>query len=570
MASRSKSLPLLVLLVVLLAGAWIVQRLGQPSRSGTLDRVTLEPPLVQPAADLPEPGDQALAPITVADDGVDFGPLETRVIYPLELELSLLQAGVVDVADDLAPPRSGANARLKGSLTSAGKPLTGQVSFLYGPNKGRVLRTDQGGLFGASDLFPGVSLVRIEADQGLNSERQIALRSLSTTTLPIGFTRGGSAQVYGRVLDPGGEPLVSARVRFDGQVSITDQDGIFYFPRVTPGKIMAVVDVPGYARHMEFLSIARATVVKSDQITFRLAREAVMEVSIAEALGHSGPAELYLLPTTGGRDYPWHLVNPIKIYGTGPQTVRGLGSGSLVALLFKTGAAAKPRRRSIRLYDDRVNKIVLHLEPNKGLHGRVLLDGKPQSNIQMRLEAPNSANATIRLLGQRRNFGSEALLPHLPVGAQTLTTDSRGRFHFTTWEELDSRYYLSAVSPDGRLGAKRIISTDDRSVELELKPLPHRMSSVQVVTQGRYQGLPIKVTVQGQPREPRTVLAGDDLTIEDLPAGLWRFDASWGGRTVSRAQRIEVREDEVASVEIDLPEGAIEGQTDRERAKARR
>ena len=570
MASRSKSLPLLALLVLLLLGAWGLDRLGRPPRQAELDRVSFDPVVQVANSKTPVSGDTELAPLGSGGLAGAANRGDSKVVHPLELELSLIQAGTVVVDEELALPESGANAQLKGRLSNAGRALSGRVSFLYGPNAGRVLHTDEDGQFRASDLFPGISLVGIEASGSLTSERQVALRSFATAKLNVEFASGALARLSGRVIDQAGEPLEHAQVRLDGSATTTDEEGTFRFSRVSPGKVMAVVEASGYARYMETLSIARGTVVKRDQITFRLEREAVMEVSIAENLGLSSTAELFLVPSSGGRDYPWHLVNPIRFEGGASQTVKALSPGTVTALLFKPGAEPQPKRRSIRLYSDRLNQVVLHLKPNQGLHGRVLWKGVPKSNVQVRLEAPNPANAALRLLGRHRGFGDEVILPRIPAGIQKLRTDSRGRFHFTILENTDSRYYLSATSADGRLGARSIVSALDESVELELESLPEGFGNLKVLTQARYQALPIKVTVQGVPRKVRTVLAGNSLVLGDLPIGLWRLNAIWNGRTIARSMRVEVRAEATDSVEIELPRGAIEGQTERERAKAAR
>lgn len=559
MASRSKTPVLLGLLAVLAVGAVLLAQLETASTGEVGSELGLEAGEVAPRSSQRQP--QVAPQLAVPEPNRPNLPLGPESEFePLEVELSLVQAGVQALVKDVPPPGSGANARLKGVLLAGDDVLGGTVTFLHGPNQDRVLTTDSSGTFAAADLYPGVAIVRIETARGWKSEREILLRSLATTQLNVGFASGGLARVNGTVLDPEGEPLADALVRMDGEVGRTDSEGIFRFPRVSPGKVMAVVEAPGYARYQEFVPIARATVVPADQVVFRLQPEAVLEVSVIESLGHRGPAQLYLMPSGGRRvrgqgDYPWHLVNPVVIHPGVTKRVEGLAPGTLTAMLFKAGAKAKPRRTNVRLYPGRVTAKELHLEPTEGLRGTVTFEGKPQAGVRMRLEAPNAASATMRMLGLRPTFGEELVLPQLPAGSQKLTTTREGRFHFTTWDELEERYYLSAESADGQLRASRVIGPGDTALEIELKPVPKDPGGLTLGPEGLQPTLPVRLRVDGVAREERTWTSGEDFEIDELPPGLWRLDVTWRGQTISRGHRLRVDPGEEQRFAIQLPEG---------------
>ncbi|MFT7676915.1 MAG: hypothetical protein ACI8QC_000892 [Planctomycetota bacterium] len=572
MSNRTKTLPLLGLLGLLVLGAVALTQLGggaAPQESVGLDAST------QVDDTAPERG-----PVVESDQLREFvvdpdSFTDTTVVYPLEVELTLVQAGASVGAKDLAPARSGANARLDGLLFAGDDGLSGTVTFIHGPNQGRVLRTDSTGAFGASDLYPGISIVRVDTSRGWTSERQILLRGLAKTPLQVGFGRGGLAVVQGTVLNTVGKPLEGAQVRLDGNIGLTDSDGIFRFNRITPGKVMAVVEAEGFARYLEIIAVARATVVEAHQVTFRLKQECILEVTVAEDLGHPGPAHLYLFPASGARlgrqnMFPWYLVNPIEIYPGGAKTIGGLGAGPVTAMLFKPGAMSKPRRTSVRLYSERPNQLELHLEATPGLRGKVLYEGKPKRDIEMLLEAPDAGNATSRLMGLRPTFNEEMIMPHLPAGVQTLKSDARGGFHFTTWGELNERLYLSARSTDGKLYGRRLVKAGEQNVELILEPVRTQTGRVDVVMRGRYQGLPVRVMVQGEPRDPFVLPAGEDLRIEDLEPGEWRLDVRWRDQVAARGVRLDVQAGGMAEHLLVLPKPAVEGQTPEQRTRAGR
>jgi len=135
----------------------------------------------------------------------------TTVVYPLEVELTLLLPGEVEVPDDVMSIGADATAGLEGSLTgTGGKPIPGTVEFIYGPNGGRTLRANERGRFGASDLLQGASIVRVTCPGGKVAVREVVLAQLSTAELHLSFE--SLATIAGTITDSSGAPLQSVEV----------------------------------------------------------------------------------------------------------------------------------------------------------------------------------------------------------------------------------------------------------------------------------------------------------------------------------------------------------------------
>ncbi|MEE8469443.1 MAG: carboxypeptidase-like regulatory domain-containing protein, partial [Planctomycetota bacterium] len=296
--SRHSSLLLVLLLMVLGAGGtagWMVLGSQEPIESS-------QPALGAPQA-VPSQADTAdRTALASPQQSGRQGDALTSVEAPLILELQQVQRGTFGDPGELLPPGSGANARLKGRLRGdRGDGLPGTVTFIAGPNQGRELRTDSAGRFGASDLYQGLSIVHVETDTGIHSERELLLRQLSTTDLNLELGRREACMVRGIVRDRAGKPLQGAEVRLDGGVAISDDLGEFYFPRVAPGtRALLVVDKKGYSRLRQTLPITRGSVIQADKLIFELAEGADLRLSVAALVGAPGPSYVYIFPV-GGR-----------------------------------------------------------------------------------------------------------------------------------------------------------------------------------------------------------------------------------------------------------------------------
>ena len=194
-----------------------------------------------------------------------FGP--STVLWPLEVHLDLVRPGLIpDVPG--TPLGSGNTARLRGRLVDLdGSGAEGTVTFVGGPNSGRVLATGADGKFGANDLYPGLDVVKVSGPQILGSKREIRLRQNKETLLNIAYGQPGGAQ--GRVFNHRNDKIEGATVTIDGQSAITDAKGDFYLPRIAAGaRVLVEIDHPDYAPFRGDVGIARSFVAEHSRLVF--------------------------------------------------------------------------------------------------------------------------------------------------------------------------------------------------------------------------------------------------------------------------------------------------------------
>ncbi len=491
----------------------------------------------------------------------------TTVAIPLELELVLLEAeGRLD-ADDAPPQGYAASAGLRGSMHHAdGRGAQGHVVFIAGPNRGRVLDTDSLGSFGANDLLPGLSLVALRSSGTPGAEREVLLRRDRQSQLNVGF--GRPAIVRGRVKDEQNRPLPTAKVTMDGQDALTDEEGTFYFSRMTSGKVPIYVSKPGYATHREMQQITAGMTIGSDRLTFVLKKAASLVVSVPARVGTGKAGELHLsgpLDGTGQRSYPWHKVSPVSIYAGESVRIEDLPAGRIRLQLFVPGAQATPPVLQDTLVAGVEKTLRFNLEPAPILVGVVREEGKPVEGAVVTLEAPDVTSSAIQALGG--GFGGvqfEMDTLGMPLAAlQRAVTGADGAFRFSSGEELAPVRYLSARGPDGRSWAGRVVRAEQREVELELESLQSGRAGFVFETSERFQALPIKLVVDG--RHVYEVLpAGERLEVLELPMGRWSLRSSWGNEVMQEDVVFDLRE--VEDVFVPLPDGAINGQSEEMRA----
>lgn len=496
------------------------------------------------------------------------GSGETTVIYPLEVDVSLVLPGSVAVPDGVMPIRSGSNATIRGTITGAnGSPASATLLFLYGPNEGRTLRTDSRGRFGASDLLQGISVVRVTTPGGLTAEREVNLAQLSTTPFNVSFAN--ASFVSGTIQDDRGAALEAAEVRLDGRLAYTDAEGTFTFSGVPAGKVLVTARKDGYATTRRSVGVGFRSRVKAKDFVIGLGRSATLEIGLARTLGSPDPAIAFLKPTGGQRDFPWYEVNPVKIPQGGRAVVPGLPDGSVEVRVFHRGAVATPRSKSVRLYAGRSSTAMIELAPAPMLRGRVMDGGEVVANASVVIEAADRNTVTSKALGQRTpRFSLEMVVPPLPAAMQTTRTDKRGEFVFTSHPDIPASYYVTATSRDGKRRGVGVLPAGGKEVVVRLGPAESDVGTLQIELPNRFQGLPVEVRIQGAPTEPFVLRPGIPLEIEDLEQGTWRVRARWRGIDVVPGRVVEVS-DAPAVVTGELPPGALQGQTEDERRRAR-
>lgn len=558
-----------VLASVVLAGFWFTRQSAGRRESRGLDPGSLPAAIGRSSPELDEP----LESFRTRPDSEPLDPAATTVIWPLELELSLIEAATYDEKAGLPPIGSGAHAGLRGSIHSAdGQGVAATLEFLAGPNQGRVLRCDAEGKLGASNLYPGYSVIRIETPTGRVAVREPLLESYKTQVLNIGF--GSPATVYGKVVDIAGEAIVGASIELDGQRALSDELGEFVVYNLAWGKALTIIEKPGYALYRETVPVPRGQVVTKDRLVFRLEAGADLEVTIAEAIGAPGPAQLFVLPQSpdrvssvrGQRIFPWFRVSPVEIHPGGSVLIQGLPEGRVNLMLYHPGALAKPGVTTLKLVAGRPNQALLHLEPAPQISGVVRRGDQLVEGARVVLEAADRSAASRREVGGLP-ITSMIVMPHLPTARQEVRTDRRGLFVFTSYEGID-RYYLKATSADGQWRATQVVEAGAKDLELKLEAVRSELCELEVELPERFQSLPVSVRVDGQPRDPILLPMDEQLVVGELEAGTWRLDASWHGESLIRSQTLKLTRR--SGLALRLPAGAVDGQTIEERKRAGR
>jgi len=494
------------------------------------------------------------------DDPAAMESLDTTVAFPLEVELELLLANEAPRAPGVSPLGTGSNAQLKGQIMGPNNQgVRAEIEFLAGTNQGRVLYCDASGAFGATNLQPGLCVARVSGPGIVGAVREVRLRQQRESLLNVSFSR--PARVSGTVFDHEGKPLPAAAVTFDGQRVLTDDMGVFELPAVAGGEALVVVEKPGFAAVRQNVTVQMAGKIEKDKLQFRLRRSARLQVEVVEALNASEQAWLYVLPADAAaqRLFPWQNASPVRVWPGGTATIEDLPSGTATVLLFHSGAVAKPTQAVALLTAGETTTMQFHLEPAPVVQGVVTDQGKVAAGARVRLEAPDRTQANLSVFGQTNYLYLESdVFPNLPPAMQEATTNERGEFSLTANESVSGVRYLTAISKDGRRLAHAVVKPGTLRVDLVLEPIVQGASELRFVMPGRFQPLPVKIAINGEPRESQMLPPGRDLRVESLPSGSWLATVSWQGQKLM--DRVPLELDGELVRDLKLPEGAIVGQ----------
>ncbi|MEX1026179.1 MAG: carboxypeptidase-like regulatory domain-containing protein [Planctomycetota bacterium] len=554
----------LAVLLALVGLAWFLA--GVEDARGIVERP--DQPALTPTANSSAPRrTQLTEPKLVAPTRTDRADLYTTVLWPLEIELELVEARHRPKAKGAPAAGSGADARLAGTITGAqGEPVPGvRVTFLEGANAGRTLVATNQGRFGANDLYPGLSVLEVRGPGILGSRREVRLRSRKETLLNIPY--GRPAAVFGSVYDHAGEPLPNAEVLFDGVKVFTDTEGAFYIAKVAGGPCLVEVSAEGHATERQIVNVASGRVMERDRIAFRLQQASTLELICRDRVGGPGPIQVTLLPSDySARTFPWYSVNPVLVEPGVPTRVEGLPRGAVRVLGFREGALVAERGANLR--PTRPTEVQLTLTEAPKLTGVVTRDGEPVAGALVRMEAPDRVQAMLSF-HRRPSFFLETAVMDFPAPAlQEVETRGDGSFELTAWDDIAPDRYLEVWGPDNTTWAGRVVKRGERRIELELKELTHGRSSLELDIVGRHMALPISVTVNGQPHAELILPADEPLVIDSLVEGVWRLSARWQARVVQQELLIEL--DGVDTRPLATIPEIIEGQTAEEWSRAGR
>src|SRR5262245_16494256 len=146
---RRSALLVLLFALPLGIGAFALFADGDDQRGGERER-----PPESAEAPVPETltGEELIPPPVVR---VSTSEATTTVLWPVRLDLELLEPRFLPKQEGVPPIGSGATARISGRLTGFDdNGVQAEVRFVAGANAGRVLRADPEGRFGAVDLYP--------------------------------------------------------------------------------------------------------------------------------------------------------------------------------------------------------------------------------------------------------------------------------------------------------------------------------------------------------------------------------------------------------------------------------
>lgn len=566
MNSQAKSRPLLLLLVglVVLAGGMLLLMGEGPQR----ESLVLQAPRVEAQTALAEPEakESLLIPEPTLESRAErAGP--TTVLWPLEVELDLLEADFMPSEEGVMRVGSGASASLVGNISDRKQQgVAAQVRFVAGSNEGRVLRANTKGDFGAHDLYPGVSIVEVSGPGIVGSKREVRLRQRQEEILNIGYDRPST--VVGWVKDEAGEPVLGAKVTLDGIPLNCDLDGAFSATNVASGiNVVLEIDHEDYIAQHYVVRVPAGTRTQDDQWQFHLKRGAELLLAVDNDIGGPEPVEVYLLPgadhrrNLGGIGYrlerfPYHSLNPIKVRPGRPEVVRGLPSGSVAVYAFRPGARAKMGFINLRAGRESVHKI--RLTSAEVIQGTLTEEGEPVAGVEVSLEAPNRVRATLSYLVESAGFLETAVMPTFPAAAQRSRTNAKGEFKFEVWEKESTTRYVEARGLDGKSYAGQFVHRGDRELKLELKPADLGSSSLELDFPGRFQSLPVELRLNGKPFDPTLIAVGDKLLIGDLLEGRWRIAIKWRTTEVLPEQTLRISATTERSIRL-IPE-CIEGQ----------
>ena len=561
-----------VLLILLLAlplgiGAFALFADGSNERGGERPR-----PAESAEAPVPDgPGRDELIPPPVVR--LPTGAVTTTVLWPVKVELELLEARFLPKEEGVPPIGSGATARISGRITGFDdNGVQVEVRFVAGANAGRVLRADPSGRFGAVDLYPGLSIVEVRGTGTLGSRRELRLRRGQETLLNIGYSRPGS--VFGKVQDTKGTGIEGAAVVIDGTRTLSDAQGGFYLQSVAAGQVLCEVEKDNFALYQELVWVAGGQTTSADRMTFTLKPAVELRVVLQGSAGGPGPAQLYVFSDRPefnansayrNESFPWHKIDPVEAWPGQPVTIGKLRPEVVKVHAFRPGARAvvKPVNLAANLRD-----VVLELVPAPTITGIVKQDGAPVLGATVKLEAPDRVRASMSYFEEPSYFLETAVIPNLPPGLQETKTDKEGRFVLSAWAEASPVRYLEARAPGGGAWAGRFVKPDDEQVVLELAKLDLGESTLLVEFPGRHQGLPVELWIGGAPTSTQVLAADQELEVSNLVAGKWRVTVTWHAQPVKPAEDVVI--EDVQRVEVPLIPECIEGQTEEQWKRAGR
>lgn len=569
-SSKSRVLLLAIAFASIGLGAWWWSRSSEPTRIGSVAPGPSVQGVPSPSAQSAGQRDQVVAPDAVETARPRQPGDRSTVAWPAKVELELVQPLVGASEPGVPVLGAGRSARIKGLIVGRdGSPVRAIVRFTHGFNEGRELVCNQDGAFGASDLYPGLSIVRADAPGYAGTVREIVLRQNVATELNLTFDH--PTALTGRVFDAlDSKELADVEVAIDGQVTTTNEAGEFRFDAITGGeRLFVVLRKRGYASQREPIAIAVGRPVPRDRYKFSMRPSCTLRLTLGPIVGPPGEATIVLTHSStfasrgdfaARRSYPFHAQNPIRLQPGRSAVIDDLPEGDLDVRAFYPGATLAPPVSKVTLVPGVERALELRFEPAAVIEGVVTSPGgDPLENVAVRVEAPDRVGAMLNHVGQPLAFLETEVFPTMPAMLEVARTDFSGRYRVTAWERAAPTRYLIAESADGTLTASRVVRAADRRVDLQLAPREVELATLSIDLPGRFQAVPVETTINGVPFPEQMVAATEPLTIDNLEPGVWRLRVTWNGEAATQGST-QVRVEKRTSHSVKLPQGAIDGQ----------
>jgi hypothetical protein len=521
----------------------------------------------QPVA-APKPAAEDVTPVETRASEAG-GAVASTVVWPLKVELELIRGAHMPVAKDVQPIRTGANARLSGRILRGEYGIPAVLVFTAGPNAGRQLGCNDSGEFGATDLLPGLSEVRVEGP-GVLSVREVRLAQGREEVLNVSFDLPG--RVTGTVYDRESKGIEAVDVELDGQHKTTDENGNIHFDAVTGGeRLIFVLRKQGYALFGDRVAVAagRELELQPSPATmqarkFTMLPAATLELTLGARVGGKGDTQVVILPEQVdlARTFPWHRVSPVAMPPGTTRTFTDLPASRVRVLVFHDGAIAEPEQSTVVLREHEVARLNVRFSAAPAVNGVVRdREGRMLENALVTFEVADRNATTSQYFGPTLDHAVDReIIPPLAPAVGTTRTNYRGEFLMSSWPKFGKSRYLTAESADGTMWGGMIVAAGTKQVDLVVAPVSAGSAELSLDFPGRHQGLPIELSVNGDPRQPLMLPPNTPLEVAALATGTWRIRASWNGRSILSASYEEFDLTGDATRSIPLPAGAIVGQ----------
>jgi hypothetical protein len=438
---------------------------------------------------------------------------------------------------------AGKTAVLRGELADDRGPLGGAtVKILHGLNEGLSTTANANGVFEFPPLYPGVSILEVEAPRQPKIRREVRLRANREELFNFTYQQAGN--IHGMVVDEQGKPIQGASAEIDGVVTTTDRDGAFFFNGVVPGECILYLSAQGREYRKEGIALRAGQALVYDVNRFVLRKSEPLTVAFDPLPISPRPPKVLILPgeQVFDRTFPYEKIGVVSPRpGDDTVKIEGIAVGEWHQVrVYSDAGTASPSMRPVILKegDTNLSRAAFSFGWKFPVSGTVMGDGRPLSGAKIRIESSDMSRGMQELL---TNCGGidHVIVPMLPFVRKETTTDGNGNFQVEASEipppaavVVEAPGYARRVIPI-QSGAPRKLgnitlqkSAKDGSAKLV----------VQFQDDARHE---VCLTIDGRAQAPQLVPAGARMQWTQIAPGTYRVRARSGG-TVALDKWIEI------------------------------